>query len=168
MGSSVARTRAMVPAAVLSGLVLVPCALRPGLVPSLVLWSACGAGSTLVLIQAQFLIKDAVPDANRAGVLGLASGGLQASQGVAVLAAGVLGQHTGVYRAVGAVGVVTAVAAVALGLLWRRARPSVEATVQGGHGSGHGVSEVQVRGRGYASGHLPPQAEPDSNKAGKA
>ena len=119
-----ARTKALFPLAVASGLVLIPCALRPDLVVSFALWAACGACSTLFLIQAQALLIESVPNARRAAVLGLASGGLQASQGLAVLAVGLLGQHAGTYWAVGAVGATTAVIAILLGLICRRARPT--------------------------------------------
>lgn len=121
--SSWAPTKAMAPLAIVSGLVLVPCVLRPDLVVSFVLWAVCGACSTVFLIQAQALLIRSVPDSRRAAVLGLASGGLQATQGLAVLAVGLLGEHTGVYIAVSAAGGTTAGVAVLLGLLWRRAHP---------------------------------------------
>jgi len=121
--SQAARTTAMFLLAVVSGLILVPCVLRPDLTVSFGLWAVCGACSTIVLIQAQAVLVESVPDSRRAAVLGLASGGLQASQGLAVLAVGLLGQRVGVYWAVGAVGATTAVIGILLGLMWRRARP---------------------------------------------
>lgn len=127
-----ARTKAMIPLAVVSGLVLVPCVMRPDLIISFVLWAACGACSTVFLIQAQAVLTLSVPDSRRAAVLGLASGGLQASQGLAVLAVGLLGEHTGVYWAVGGAGAATAVIAVFLGLAWRRARPGPEGPTRAG------------------------------------
>lgn len=127
-----ARPRAMMPLAVMSGLVLVPCAARPDLIFSFVLWAVCGGCSTVFLIQAQAVLTESVPDSRRAAVLGLASGGLQASQGLAVLAVGLLGQRTGVYWAVGGAGAATAVIALVLGLAWRRARPGPEGPARAG------------------------------------
>lgn len=158
-----ARTKAMIPLAVVSGLVLVPCAARPDLIPSFGLWAICGACSTVLLIQAQAVLTQSVPDTRRAAVLGLASGGLQASQGLAVLAVGLLGQHVGVYWAVGSAGAATAVIAVLLGLAWRRARPSPEEQTKAGTAV---VTERTVTERSRESDvtvaharHLPSQIE---------
>lgn len=118
-----ARAKAPIRLAVVSGLALVPCVLLPDLIISFALWALCGAYSTVVLIRAQALLTESVPDSRRAGVLGLASGGLQASQGLAVLAIGLLGQRTGVHWAIGIAGAATAVIALLLGLMCRRARP---------------------------------------------
>jgi MFS family permease len=165
--SQAMRNRTMVPLAMLSGLVLVPCAVRPALPLSVLLWATCGALTTVFLIQAQTLITGHVPDSRRASVIGLASAGLQASQGLVVLAAGALGEHIGVYRAISVVGLATAAIAALCGLIWRRARPRVDTAIQGGHGAGHGTSEATSEVTVTHSGTpLPDRA--DSNKAGKA
>jgi MFS family permease len=147
----------MVPLAICSGLVLIPCALRPGLIPSVILWAGCGACSTFVLIQAQTLLTRSVPNTRRGKISGLVSGGLQASQGIAVLVAGVAGEQVGVYRAVGLVGAITAASAVLLGVLWRRARPRSDKSDRGEHG-GHEMSDTEVRGPGYALAHPLPES----------
>jgi predicted MFS family arabinose efflux permease len=166
--SRVARTKAMVPLAVLSGLALVPCALRPGLLPSVALWASSGAFSTLVLLHSHALLMRWVPNARRAAVAGLVSAGLQTSQGLAVLAAGLLGQQVGVYRAVAVIGAITVAIAVMLGLMWqRRAQPRVARTIRDGHGFGHGMrlrrSDVTVA---HSGASLPGSS--DSDKAGGA
>ncbi len=162
-----ARAKAMVPLAVASGLALVPCALRPGLIPSMVLWASSGACSTMLLIQAQALLKDAVPNERRAKVMGLASAVLQVSVGLAVMLAGVLGELIGVYRAVGVMGVITAVAAAALGMAWRHARPRLGIAGQDGHDIGHGMSDAEVRDPGCAFASLPSPMAPIRTKVGR-
>jgi MFS family permease len=152
------RTNAMTVLAILSGIALVPCFLRPGVPLSVVLWGMSGAFTTMCLIQAQSVLTLAVPDSRRAAVVGLASAGLQTSQGLVILFAGALGDQIGVYRAVGVVGVLTAVLAVLCGLLWRRARPRSRHGFQDGHEAGHGTTEERVTGHGCA---LPAPPPPD-------
>jgi predicted MFS family arabinose efflux permease len=120
--SATARTAAIVPLAIGSGVALVPCFVRPGLVVSALLWGLSGALTTMFLIQTQALLTREVPDIRRGAVIGLASAGLQTSQGLVVLATGLLGENAGVYRAVGVIGMVTAALAAVLGMAWRRAR----------------------------------------------
>lgn len=147
---AVARNSAVMPLAILSGLALLPCVLRPGLVISAVLWAVSGAVTTMMLIQTQTMLTSWVPDSRRAGVVGLASAGLQATQGLAVLGAGLLGGQLGVYRAVGLVGAFTAIAAVMFGVLLRRARPPVRDGPWNEHDAGHGGSDAKVTGHGFA------------------
>jgi MFS family permease len=148
---SAARNSAVVPLAILSGVALMPCVLRPGLAVSALLWAVSGALTTMMLIQTQTILTSSVPDDRRAAVIGLASGGLQASQGLAVLGAGLLGGSVGVFRAVGLVGALTAVVAALLGALMRRARPQGRNGSRDEHGAGHGMSDARVTGHGYAS-----------------
>ncbi len=165
--SPLARTKAMVPLGIVSGLALVPCVLRPDLIISFALWAVCGACSTVFLIQAQAVLTWSVPDSRRAAVLGLASGGLQASQGLAVLAVGLLSEHTGVYWAVGVMGATTAAIAVLLGLMWRRARPGP--TDQSGV-STPPVTECGCRESDVTVAHTSPSlpGSSGSSKAGQA
>lgn len=162
--SSTTRSVAMIPLAIASGLVLVPCFLRPGLALSFGLWALSGACTTVFLIQAQALLIRAVPDDRRAAVIGLASGGLQASQGLVILFAGLLGDQVGVYRAVGVVGVITAVLAAFLGLIWRRARPRNQSGSQDEHDASHGMSETSSQVTVAHSGHLLPRVKPRRTK----
>lgn len=159
------RGTAIAPLAVTSGLALLLCSWRPGLVPSAVLWVTCGACSTTTLLIAQTMLVDAVPNARRGAITGLASAGLQSAQGLAVVAAGALGEQVGVYRAVGAIGAVTALIAALLGLAWRRARPPSATAEQAGHDVGHRLSvarsEVTVT---HSAPPFPDRS--DSNKVG--
>lgn len=152
--SANARTAAIVPLAIGAGVALVPCFTRPGLLVSALLWALSGALTTMFLIQVQTLLTRSVPDARRGAVIGLASAGLQTSQGLVVLATGLVGQQIGVYRAVGMVGILTAAAAVVLGITWRRARLR-------GHDpeDEHDYSPAKVTGHGSAL-RIPPLPGP--------
>ena len=154
--TAAASTSAVVPLAILSGVVLVPCLVRPALEISAVLWATSGAFTTMFLIQTQTMLTRSVPDGRRAAVIGLASASLQTSQGLVVFGTGLLGGYTGVYRAVGMVGVLTAAIAMLLGATWRRARPKDAS--RGEHDASHGISGARVTSHGYAS-EAPPLAD---------
>jgi MFS family permease len=145
--SANARTAAIVPLAISSGAALVPCFTQPGLVMSALLWGLSGALTTMFLIQVQALLTRSVPDARRGAVVGLASAGLQTSQGLVVLATGLLGEYAGVYRAVGVIGMVTAALAAVLSMAWRRARRRDQRDLGDEHDVGSGA---QVTGHGSA------------------
>jgi MFS family permease len=162
--STTVRTTAIVPMAIASGLALVPCFVRPGLVMSAVLWALSGALTTMFLIQAQALLTRSVPDTRRGAVIGLASAGLQTSQGLVVLATGLAGEYIGVYRAVGAIGMVTAALAAAVGIAWRRARLRGQSDFEDEHGASHSSSAAQVRGHGSAFGIPPLPGRPAANE----
>ncbi|TDV44174.1 MFS transporter [Actinophytocola oryzae] len=152
-----ARTKAMIPLAILAGLALVPCHLHPNLVSSLLLWALSGAFTTMVLIQAQALLTRSIPNERRAATIGLASAGLQTSQGLVILAAGAMGDQIGVYRAIGLIGLVTALLASTCGAMWRRARPRNSQSPDGGHDVGHGTPEETTTDHGYALPAPPPR-----------
>ncbi|WP_063741383.1 MFS transporter [Saccharothrix syringae] len=61
--------------AVGAGLPLVPCAVRPGLVVTLVLWGLSGAASTAYLLQAQAGFVRATPEGERERAVGVAASG---------------------------------------------------------------------------------------------
>lgn len=147
----------VVPTAILAGITLMPCYLHPNLPISLVLWALSGACTTMFLIRTQALLTQAVPDERRAAVFGLASGTLQASQGLAILAAGASGDHIGVYRAVGLVGLATALLAGWLGTLLRSARPRDGQSPEGEHDTGHGLPVESSTGHDCAFPAPPPQ-----------
>jgi MFS family permease len=145
------RTKAIVPLAILAGIALLPCYFHPNLPVSLTLWMLSGAFTTMFLIQTQALLTRSIPDERRGAVIGLVSAALQTSQGLVILAAGTIGDRIGVYRAVGLVGLVTAVLACCCGALWRSARP------KGRHFAGHRPTETRATGHGYALPAPPPR-----------
>lgn len=73
-------------------LVLTPFA--PGLWAAVALWALSGACATVCLVQAQSGFARATPTAVRGAATGVASAGLVAGQGVAVLLGGLLAQWT--------------------------------------------------------------------------
>lgn len=150
-----ARTN-VVPPAILAGVVLTPCYFHPNLPVSLVLWGLSGAFTTMFLIQTQTLLTRAIPDGRRAAVMGLASAVLQTSQGLVILAAGAVGDHIGVDRAIGLVGLATAVLAGWCGAVWRRARPR---SPRREHDAGHGIPEDISTDRGCAFPAPPPPTQ---------
>lgn len=147
--------------AVGSGIALVPCFLMPGLAVSALLWGLSGALTTIFLIQVQTELTQSVPDARRGAVIGIASAGLQASQGVVVLAAGLVGQHWGVYRAVGTVGLVTCAVAALLGLSWRRARLRSHEDLEDEHGTRHIKRKITGHGSAFKAPPFPEKAVPN-------
>ncbi|MCE7009259.1 MFS transporter [Kibdelosporangium philippinense] len=111
------RLRLVGPMAALAGVILVLCALRPGLVPVLAILFVSGMFTAYqVLVGAAF--GTSTPADSRASVMGLLNSGVLTAQGVGVLLAGILADYVGVAQTVavaGALGAVIAVpAAVAL------------------------------------------------------
>lgn len=109
------------PMAVLTGLPLVGCFAHPGLAVSVVLWAASGLGAAYQ-VQAAASFIGAVPDTRRGQIVGLASSGLIAIQGVGLLVGGVIGEQIGMSRVVAAAGLVAAIIAIPLAIACRRAR----------------------------------------------
>jgi diguanylate cyclase (GGDEF)-like protein len=108
--------------AVASGVPLVLCFFQPPLVVVVLLWAISGACATAYLILAQAAFVVSVPDHRRGAAAGLAGAGVLSSQGVAVLAAGVLADATNPVLAV-ATGGVAGVALTGLsGASWLHAR----------------------------------------------
>lgn len=159
-----ARTSSIVPLAIGSGAALVPCFVRPGLVVSAVLWALSGALTTMFLIQVQALLTREVPNARRGAVIGLASAGLQTSQGLVVLATGLVGEHIGVYRAVGTIGIVTAAVASFLGISWRRARLRDQSGFEDEHGASQNDSPAKITGHDSAFRVPPPPSLAATNE----
>lgn len=81
------RVRLMRPLALASGLPLLACAFRPGLVVSLVLWSLCGVG-TSYNVAANAAFVQAVPNERRGQAIALATTGIVLGQGLGVMIAG--------------------------------------------------------------------------------
>ncbi|MGB3440041.1 MAG: MFS transporter [Actinophytocola sp.] len=108
--------------AVAAGVPLMLCFFQPPLVVVVLLWAISGACTTAYLILAQAAFIVGVPDHRRGAAAGLAGAGVLSSQGVAVLAAGVLADATDPVLAV-AIGGVAGVALTGLsGASWLRAR----------------------------------------------
>ncbi|MFC4854167.1 MFS transporter [Actinophytocola glycyrrhizae] len=108
--------------AVAAGVPLVLCLFQPPLFVVVLLWGISGACATAYLILAQAAFVVSVPDHRRGAAAGLAGAGVLSSQGVAVLAAGVLADATDPVLAV-ATGGVAGVALTGLsGASWLRAR----------------------------------------------
>lgn len=115
------RVRLMGPLAMLAGVVLGLCTLRPGVAGSLVLFFISGAIGTMVVMQATISFTIAVPDASRGQVLGLCSTGLTTATGISPLMGGLLADHLGAPETVGWFGLGCAVLIVPLAIVWRRA-----------------------------------------------
>lgn len=118
------RLRLMAPLAVATCAILIPTALVPGLVVSVVLWTLSGlfAAHDLV-VQGAFIQR--VPDAARGQAIGLASAAMQAAQGAGIVVGGVLAQVWTPALVVGLAGAAGVLAAVAAWAAWARgAAPS--------------------------------------------
>jgi len=108
--------------AVAAGVPLALCFFQPPLVAVVLLWAISGACATAYLILAQAAFVLGVPDDRRGAASGLAGAGVLSSQGVAVLAAGVLADATNPVLAVATGGVAGVVLTGLSGASWLRAR----------------------------------------------
>ncbi|MEJ8277848.1 MFS transporter [Pseudonocardia spirodelae] len=111
------RERAIAPLATAAALALALTPFTTGVGQAVAAWVLSGACATACLVQAQAGFARATPSAVRGSATGVAVAGLVASQGVAVLAGGLLAERTDPATAlgiVGAVGVVLALATVPL------------------------------------------------------
>lgn len=109
------RERGLVPLAVGAALPLALTPLAAGLWQAVALWAVSGACATACLIAAQSSFARATPSAVRGSAVGVAASGLVATQGVAVLAGGILAEWTAPATALGvfgAVGILLALGAV--------------------------------------------------------
>lgn len=113
------RLSLMRPLAMLAALPLCACALRPGLVASLVLWSLCGVGTAYnVAANAEFV--QGLPNARRGQAIALAMTGIVTGQGLAVLLAGLAASAVQPAYVVAGSGALGVAAVTALGLSWLR------------------------------------------------
>jgi len=150
--------RLIAPLAVAAGLPLIFCVLRPGLLGSALLWGLSGALSTAYLVLAQAAFIQRVPDERRGAVAGLATSGLYACQGLAILAAGLIADQIGPSRTVALAGATGATLAVVIGLSWLRARH--EPTPQQEQGLGGRDAETAVVRSPCSASAAPPPTEP--------
>jgi MFS family permease len=114
------RSRCLAPLAVASGIPLVVSAVHPSVPGAIALWMLVGVlSSYTMLVHATFVRL--VPDDQRGQVIGLASAGLQAAQGVGVATAGVLADLTTPSTAVGIMGATGTLLALLAGRAWTTA-----------------------------------------------
>jgi len=114
------RLRLVRPLATASCAVLVGCAARPPLAPTIALWLLSGAAMGYFVVANAELVL-AVPDGRRGQVVGLVSAAVRAAQGVAVLVAGAAAELLAPAMVVAAAGGLGAVAAAAAATGWLRA-----------------------------------------------
>ncbi|GLY50166.1 MFS transporter [Lentzea sp. NBRC 102530] len=97
--------------------VLVPAALRPGLVVSVGMFALSGAASAYHLVANTRFVR-AVPDESRGQAFGLAVTALRVSQGLGVALAGVAAETITAHRVVAAAGALGVLAASGAAILW--------------------------------------------------
>ncbi|SMC99910.1 MFS transporter [Kibdelosporangium aridum] len=114
------RLRLVGPMASLAGIVLMLCALRPGLFAVLGILFVSGMFTAYqVLVGAAF--GTSTPADSRASVMGLLNSGVLTAQGVGVLIAGILADYVGVGQTVAIAGALGAVIAIPAAVAWNRA-----------------------------------------------
>lgn len=107
----------------LSGFCAVPlvlCFLNPGPFASVVLFIVSGGLGTVCLLQATASLTLAVPDEQRAQVMGLSNTGLTTMMGISPLIGGVLADQLSPHGTVGIFGVAGIVLTLPLAALWAR------------------------------------------------
>jgi predicted MFS family arabinose efflux permease len=113
------RLRLMVPLAVATCAILIPSALVPGLVLSVVLWTLSGLFAAHdMVVQGVFVQR--VPDASRGQAIGLAGAAMQTAQGVGIVVGGVFAQVWTPALVVGLAGGAGVLAAAAAAVAWQR------------------------------------------------
>jgi MFS family permease len=113
------RERLMSPLALLAAAPLVACAVRPGLVISLLLWMLCGVG-TSYNIPANAAFVQALPNHRRAQAFALVTAGMVTGQGLGALLGGVLAGATSPARAVSVAGLIGCGLVAVLASTWLR------------------------------------------------
>jgi MFS family permease len=126
------RLRWMGPLAVSACAMLMLCALRPGLVLSLVIFAVSG-GCAAYQIAANAAFVTTVPHDRRSQTFGLANGGMQVTQGVWFVLAGAIAAARAPATVIAVSGAIGAVLAIGLSVSWRRqqALTRQQAAVQG-------------------------------------
>ncbi|TCC55242.1 MFS transporter [Kribbella pittospori] len=111
------RIRSLTPLAVASGIPLVVSAAVPSVPAAIGLWTLVGVLSSYTMLVTPMFVR-LVPDSRRGQVIGLASAGLQAVQGLGVAAAGAVAGLTSPATAVGIMGAAGALLAIFAGRSW--------------------------------------------------
>jgi predicted MFS family arabinose efflux permease len=127
---------------------LIACFLAPGLAVTVVLWAVSGLASAYHLPTSAAFVQ-AVPDAQRGQAFGVASTALKSSQGAGILLAGLIANESSPSVAIGVMGGLGTIAALAAGAAWSRARRSRAGTAENGAGRVAGDSGENT------SGHAP-------------
>jgi len=117
------RMRLIGPLAVAACVPLIFCALKPGLLPTVGLWALSGLASAYHLPTSAAFVQ-AVPDHQRGQAFGVASTALKSSQGIGILAAGLIAESTSPSLALALMGAAGVLAALVAGTAWTRARRS--------------------------------------------
>lgn len=114
------RVRLLGPLAVATSAVLLPTAAVPGLVVSVVLWTACGICSAHDAITSATFVTTAPPEV-RGQATGLAVSALRVAQGAGVVLAGLAAQMVTPATVIGVAAACGVVASVATARAWSRA-----------------------------------------------
>jgi predicted MFS family arabinose efflux permease len=115
------RLRLITPLAVLTGVPLALSGLHPSLPLALALWTVTGAAAMYTMLTHTTFV-DLVPDERRGRTVGLLGAGLQAAQGLGILAVGAVATVIPPSSAVAVFGLIGAGGATAVGIVWNRAR----------------------------------------------
>lgn len=135
------RYKTITPIAVLGAVPLAAAVFRPGLWGSMALFAAAGVCSTAYLLLAQEAYTRRVPDERRGVVSGLVSSGVTASQGLAVLGAGVVADVASPALAIMSAGLAFAALAGCVGMSWLApSTASTQASSRWGGSDDTGVS----------------------------
>jgi hypothetical protein len=113
-----------------------------------VLWAVSGLASAYHLPTSAAFVQ-AVPDAQRGQAFGVASTALKSSQGAGILLAGLIANESSPSVALGVMGGLGTIVALAAGAAWSRARRSLAGTAENGAGRVAGDSGENT------SGHAP-------------
>jgi len=115
------RPKLIGPLSALCAIPLIACFLVPGPVTSIVLFIVSGGFGTVCLLQATASLTLAVPDEQRAQVMGLSNTGLTTMMGISPLIGGVLADQLSPHATVGIFGVAGIILTLPMALLWARA-----------------------------------------------
>jgi MFS family permease len=109
------RVRWMLPLAACTGLPLIACLARPGLMLSLLLWGLCGVG-TAYNVAANTAYVAALPNSRRSQGIAVAAAAMVTGQGLAILLAGAVASAFPAWLVVGAAGVIAAAISVPMAI----------------------------------------------------
>ncbi|MGI5129449.1 MFS transporter [Pseudonocardia sp. CA-107938] len=126
-----ARERQVGVVAVLAAVPMLPVLAAPPVPLALGCWAVSGAFATAYLLQGQASFVRRTPDAERGQALGVASSAMIASQGIAIVLAGILADAATPAVAVAVAGALGFVAAAVVAVVWHRTRDDVVPAASG-------------------------------------